>query len=119
MEDQLNKTNVPPTNESNPLAANLKVWLSLPEALSIEMVEASQLSNYELWTFVSSLLMNLCVGFVVAAATNTVPERRVVLWLISVIFGLLLVGSIVLMFSFRKKISKAKTTIPMKAVQDK
>ena len=114
-----NKTNNTPSIESNPLADNLKVRLTLPESLSIEMVEASQFSNYELWTLVSSILMNLFVGFVVAAVSNTVPERCSVLWVISGIFFLLLIGSIILMVHFRNKLKMAKTTIPMKAVQDK
>lgn len=90
----------------------------MPEDFNIEIVEASQLKDYELWAAVASLMLNLFVGFIVAAATNTVSERCVLLWSISGIFLLLCIGAFYFTFRFRNKISRAKQTIKMVASQE-
>jgi len=115
MGENANSANVPPMNESNPLAANLHVRLSMPDSFDIEIVEASQFKEYELWAIVTSLMLNLLVGFVVAAATNVVPERRALLWVISLVFFFLFCGAFVLTIMFRNKIKKAKQTVKMVA----
>lgn len=113
------KTNNEASNKaSNPLASSLNVKISIPDVFNIEMVEASQLKDYELWATVSSLMLNLFVGFIVAAATNTVPERETLLWSISCIFFLLFVGAIILTLRYRKQISRGKQAIKMVASQE-
>lgn len=100
-------------NESNPLASNLHVRLSMPDAIDIEIVEASRLKEYELWAGFASFMLNFLVGFVVAAATNSVPERAALLWTISGIFVALFVITLLLALKFRKKIGNAVQTVKM------
>lgn len=114
-QDMSNSINNTIANESNPLASNLKVRLSVPASIDIEIVEATHLKEYEIWAVVSSLMLNLLVGFVVAATTNTVKERTVLLWAISAIFFLLLIGAVIIMIVYRKKISRDKQTVRMVA----
>ena len=115
MERNTNSSNIQLTNESNPIATSVQVRLSMPDSFDIEMVEASRLREYEIWAFVASLMINFMVGFTVAAATNTVQERMILLWAISVIFFLFSLGSIIMMLKYRRKISQAKQTIKMVA----
>lgn len=118
MEENLNSTNVPPMNESNPLAANLHVRLSMPESFEIEIVEASQFREYELWALVSSIMLNLSIGFIVAAATNDVPERCSLLWITSAIFIVLFLSASLLTAKYRKKIKREKQIVKMVASQE-
>lgn len=115
MEDNQNIVNPPLQNESNPLASNMRVNLSLPDSFDIEMVEASQLSNYELWSVVSSIMINLVVGFAVAAVTNTEPKRCALLWGVTAIFTVLFLGAIFLTVHFRRKLKKNTQVVKMVA----
>ena len=116
MEQKIN--NEVSSKASNPLASSLNVKISMPEVFNIEMVEASQFKDYELWSTGASLMLNLFVGFIVATATNTVPERVALLWSISCIFLLLFVGAIILTLRYRKQISRGKQSIKMIASQE-
>ena len=54
-----------PADEA-PVDGVINVTVSVPETLDIKMVNASALTDFEIWFFISSLLTNAVVGFLVA-----------------------------------------------------
>ncbi len=50
----------------NPVADSFNIVVSVPESIQIKMVDASALADYEIWIFISSILSNAVVGFLVA-----------------------------------------------------
>jgi hypothetical protein len=54
----------------NPLARGLNVTVSVPETIEFRMVDASALSDYEVWFFLASILWSAGIGFLVAFFQN-------------------------------------------------
>lgn len=50
----------------NPIGDSFNVIVSVPQAVEIKMVDASALSDYEIWVFIASLLSNAVIGFFIA-----------------------------------------------------
>ena len=101
--------------ESNPLAKNVSINVLMPSDLTIEMIEASSFGDYELWSIITSLMLNFVVGFAVGAATNAnSPSHSLLIW-ISAIFGVLFIGSVVVLLVKRKRIRKNSKTVKFKA----
>jgi membrane protein DedA with SNARE-associated domain len=61
----------------NPFASSFAFQLTVPP-IEVEMVNASGLSDYEVWLFVASLVFSFTVGFFVAYAQSfhTVGTRQ-------------------------------------------
>ncbi|WP_324037036.1 hypothetical protein [Aeromonas caviae] len=51
---------------TNPLSSSLNIVVSIPDSIEIKMVDASALADYEVWSFISSLLSSAFIGFLVA-----------------------------------------------------
>lgn len=56
---------------SNPLAGGLNISVSIPESVDIKLVNASALTDFEIWIYISSFLSNAVVGFWISYAQNT------------------------------------------------
>lgn len=63
--DENTNSQASPIMESvpNPIATALTVSVSVPEAIEIKMVDASVLTDYEMWFFLSSILASTVIGF--------------------------------------------------------
>jgi hypothetical protein len=57
---------VPTRPTGNPLGTSLNVVVSVPDTIDIRMVNASTLSDYEMWIFIASVLWSAVIGFGVA-----------------------------------------------------
>lgn len=68
----------------------------VPEEIEIRMVDASLLSEYEVWFFAASLICNALVGFGVSAAVESEPRTQNILIAVSVVFLVLLIGALVM-----------------------
>lgn len=66
-------------SSTNPLAKNLNITLSIPETISIRMVDASVLADFEIWFFVSSLLFSATIGFLVPFVQSIINQRADIL----------------------------------------
>ena len=99
--------------ESNPLDA-FDIMVSIPDKLEIKMVNASILSEYEIWIFISSLLSNAVIGFWVAYATNTNVVTNVILLWNSIIFTILFIVTLFVALRKRYLLSKKSKTIKLK-----
>jgi hypothetical protein len=101
--------------QSNPLGNELDIMVSIPESLEIKMVNASILTDYEIWFFISSILASVMVGFWVAKIQNTVKEIENILLWNSIVFTVLFIIALIVAFARRKKLNEKSKTIKLKA----
>ncbi len=79
----------------NPVGKSLNLVVSVPEEITIRMVDASALSDYEMWVFLASILSNAVVGFIVAtvqAFDSSAANRTQLLWT-AIAFGVLFLAT--------------------------
>ena len=111
-------TNIPTGPPApNPLGGSLNIVVSVPHTIEIRMVDASTLSDYEMWFFISSILSGAVVGFTVgsiqaldAKAANTTQ----LIWT-TIVFAVLFVVTTVTTFVKRYLLKKKGRTIELRA----
>ena len=59
----MENTNPISNSVSNPLANQFNVVVSVPQAVNVKLVDASLLSEFEIWMYLSSVLLNISTGF--------------------------------------------------------
>lgn len=72
----------------NPLASASTVLVSIPETVEVKLVDASALSEYEVWSLVTSVLCSALIGFIVAYMQAAQDKAAPYGW-ISVVLALL------------------------------
>lgn len=80
----------------NPAAHPFNIEVSIPESISIRMVNASALEDYEIWLFISSLLSAACVGFFIAylqASDTAAPSATPIKWMFIILLILFVICS--------------------------
>jgi hypothetical protein len=87
---------------SNPEAQDFSISVSIPENIEIDMVDARSLDDYEIWGVVTSVMLSLFSGFLIACVQETETRAFKIFVIITVILGLLLLGSIALALIKRK-----------------
>ncbi len=97
----------PSRNPENPFAHSANITISVPESVEVRLVDASTLSDYEVWFFFASLLGSAVIGFFVACL-QAPPTERGVFIVINLVFLLLFVFALGMTLSKRHKI-KART----------
>jgi hypothetical protein len=97
----------------NPLAGALNVAISVPETIEIKMVDASVLSDYEVWFFVSSILSSAVIGFLVAYLQG---KEIAFLAMTGVLFVIFLVF-LKMTFEKRNTLRKKSKIITLRATQ--
>ena len=77
----MENTNPISNSVSNPLANQFNVVVSVPQAVNVKLVDASLLSEFEIWMYLSSVLLNISTGFWVSYTQNTVDTvDKILLW---------------------------------------
>lgn len=100
--------------ESNPIGQQLNVNVSVPKKIQIELVDASTLSDLEIWIFIASLLSNFVVGFVVAAIQTTSDSSiQNIYILVAILFFVLLIISGIMVYVKYIKMSNEKNSFDM------
>lgn len=92
----------------NPSAETFNVIVSVPEAIQIKMVDASALSDYEIWVFIASIVSNAVVGFLVAfsqALDAKSPSTTYIGWTVLMFVALFTISTIT---AFKKRRSLQK-----------
>lgn len=102
-------------NTSNPIGEEVLVEVAMPKSFKIKMVEASELTNYKIWSGIFSLCTNIFVGFLVAACTNEEPKTQNLLWWVTGIFGAFSLASLGMAIWMNSKMGTQETKINMKA----
>nr|WP_299214213.1 hypothetical protein [uncultured Allomuricauda sp.] len=113
-----NKTGRPEPKEGeqlNPLGDELNILVSIPESLEVKMVNASILSEYEIWFFISSVLASVMSGFWVGFAQNSNTEIDSILKWNSIAFTILFGITTIVAFRYRYKLKKKSKSIKLKA----
>ncbi|MCB0539549.1 MAG: hypothetical protein H6576_05920 [Lewinellaceae bacterium] len=115
LDNKTPKENKPkPGTESNPIGDAFDIMVSIPDRLEIKMVNASILSDYEVWIFISSLISNAVIGFWVAYATNTNVNASSILFWNSIVFTILFMITLIVALSKRYTLSKKSKSIKLK-----
>lgn len=97
----------------NPIGDELHVEVTIPKKIEIKMVNASSLEDYEVWFFITSIVYNFLVGFIVATITSDDSAiRRVFVSIDALLFILLLVSGW-MVFKKRKGMAIETSTIPL------
>jgi H+/Cl- antiporter ClcA len=99
------------------------IIVNVPENITIRMVNAAALEDYELWFFISSLLATVVVGFVLAylqAVDSNSQSRGVTGWTL-VIFAILFLIALVVALSRRWSLRRRGRDIKLRmtAVSEK
>ncbi len=97
-----------------PTPGDFDISLSLPATIEIRMVDASILSDYEIWSFCSSGLLSFLVGFVVAWTQEKEPHASKILGCVCVIFGLFFIACLVMSLVKRHTMRKKERTVRLK-----
>lgn len=93
----------------------MAVEVSIPSKISVKMVDASSLSQFELWGIITSVLCNFSVGFIVAAITNDVAETKKLLWFVSIVFIVFTIFAFFWTWREKKKMKISEKIVQMKA----
>ena len=106
------------TPSDNPLD-EMGVVLSFPRTVEIEMVEARDLGDYELWFGIVSLLLSTSTGFFIAwleAWQADPPERTAgVLLAVWIIFAGMTLLAVFVTVAKRKRLSRERQRVTFKA----
>jgi hypothetical protein len=102
---------------SNPLASNLNITLSVPDTIEIKMVDASALSDYEIWFFIASLLFGVVTGFAVPFIQSIEIKTDCLLGVNALIFLLLFIIALAMAIRKRNQLKKKSRTVDLKVSQ--
>ena len=100
----------------NPVHDAFNISVLVPDEITIRMVDASALADYEVWAFISSVLSSAFVGFLVAhlqASSANDPTSGPMMWM-TVLIGLLMGASLIMVFSKRTLLKKKGRTMKLK-----
>jgi|JI9StandDraft_1071089.scaffolds.fasta_scaffold17701_4 hypothetical protein len=90
------------------------VTVSIPETVEIKMVNASTLSDYEVWGFISSILSNAFIGFWTAYFTNTDNNKASSIFFSSIVFTILFIVACSVTYRKRGQLQKKSKDIRLK-----
>jgi len=102
---------------SNPLASNLNITLSVPDTIEIKMVDASALSDYEIWFFIASLLFGVVTGFAVPFIQSIEIKTDWLLGVNALIFLSLFIIALAMAIKKRNQLKKKSRTVDLKVSQ--
>jgi len=100
----------------NPVHDAFNISVLVPDEITIRMVDASALADYEVWVFISSLSASAFVGFLVAyiqANSGADPSRGAMFW-ITALIGVLTIVSVFMVFTKRALLRKKGRTMKLK-----
>ena len=109
---------MPTTSNSvtNPLADQFNVVVSIPQAVKIKLVDASLLNDFEIWTYISTILMNFSTGFWVAfVQCDKTDLEKILLW-ISICFTILFTACLIIAIIKRIKMSRNSKEVELNTV---
>ncbi len=108
--------NPPPSPEGfsgNPSAHGMNVTVSIPETIDIRLVNASALNDFEVWTYIASVVSNFMVGFWVWHGQSTDVEELKVLSFVSWFCTFLFIASLGMVIFKRVQLSRKTKKITL------
>jgi hypothetical protein len=110
--DEVEQSQAPASQE--PVSGDLDISLSLPATIEIRMVDASTLSDYEIWFFSSGGLLSFLAGFIVAWFQETDARASKLLGLVCLIFAALFLGCFLMTLTKRNTMKSKSRTVRLK-----
>lgn len=107
--ESFNDSSSQSTSESD----NISISLSIPSEIEVALVDARALGDFELWSYISGVIMSLSSGFIVAFAQEQDAKTKSLMGIVALIFSVMFVGSIVMMLVKRFQMKKKKKVIPI------
>lgn len=104
-------------NTANPIGDEVVVEVAIPKLFKIRMVEASKFVDFKIWSAITAVLSNIFVGFLVAAITNNVAEKQTLLWCVSGLFCIMMLGALSMTIWMDSKMKTQETIINLKATR--
>lgn len=99
----------PKIAETNPIGSSLRFNVSIPKQIKVDLVDASTLSDYEIWIFIASVMSNFLVGFAVAWSQCTGNDAIVKVYkTVTIIFICFLLLSIIMVLIKRRKLKEER-----------
>jgi hypothetical protein len=108
-EDLVEKPSTAPLS-ANPFAHSANVLVSVPESVEVRLVDASVLSEYEVWSLCASILSSAVVGFLVAFFQAPRNEGGTFL-IVALLFVLLFIVAVVTAFTRRKRLTAKSRSV--------
>ena len=102
------------SSSGNPLAHGFNVTVTIPDQINIRMVDASALSDYELWVFIASGLLSAFFGFLVATIQSFGTELAGPMSLFTLIILALFTVAAVKGLNVRKRLTAPGKLISMR-----
>jgi len=103
---------------TNPLAGALNVTVSVPETIDIVMVDASAQSDFEFWLFLSSILSNFVVGWLVAYFQSPNDDPRLNTFLVNTaMFAVLFFLAVGMSVYKRSRVKRKSTQMKMRVTE--
>ena len=97
-----------------PNSTGLNVLVSIPSSIEIKMVDATSLSDYEIWFFGSGALLSVLTGFLVAYIQEGVAAVAKVLGVAALVFLVLFIFCLIMTFVKRHAVRKKGQTFRLK-----
>jgi hypothetical protein len=98
---------------SNPLAQQFNIVVSIPQAVKVKLVDASLLNDFEIWMYLSTVILNVCTGFWVSYAQNSNAQINKMLCWTAICFTVIFIFSIIIAISKRVKMSRKSRNIEL------
>ncbi len=98
---------------SNPLAQQFNVVVSIPQAVNVKLVDASLLSDFEIWMYLSTVLLNVSTGFWVSYAQNTNAQIEKMLCWTSICFTIIFSFTIIVAIIKRVKMNQKSRNVEL------
>ncbi|MDD4970217.1 MAG: hypothetical protein PHT07_12400 [Paludibacter sp.] len=98
---------------SNPLAQQFNVVVSIPQAVNVKLVDASLLNDFEIWMYLSSVLLNISTGFWVSYSQNTNTQIDKMICWTSICFTFIFAFTIIIAISKRVKMNQKSRNVEL------
>jgi hypothetical protein len=98
---------------SNPLAQQFNVVVSIPQAVNVKLVDASLLNDFEIWMYLSTVLLNISTGFWVSYSQNTNTQIDKMICWTSICFTFIFVFTIIIAISKRVKMNQKSRNVEL------
>lgn len=98
---------------SNPLAQQFNVVVSIPQAVNVKLVDASLLNDFEIWMYLSTVLLNISTGFWVSFIQNSNKLIDRMLCWTSICFTIIFTFTIIVAITKRIKMNKKSKNVEL------
>lgn len=98
---------------SNPLAQQFNVVVSIPQAVNVKLVDASLLNDFEIWMYLSTVLLNISTGFWVSYSQNANKQIDKMLCWTSICFTIIFAFTIMIAISKRVKMNRKSRNVEL------